>query len=114
MARVSIGKISLTVRYAAEAPAEAKKKQIDQQIVSVSADSIFSWKSQAVPSSTSPEMMYVEEIMILRPTVSKSGPRIHGPSRFPIANGMMYSGAFSLDAWKNVVITATIPNSVAL
>ena len=33
LARTSSGKISLTVRYPAHAPAEAKKKITDQQIV---------------------------------------------------------------------------------
>src|SRR5689334_19453970 len=89
IARVSIGKISLTVRYAADAPAEAKKKQIDQQIVSVSADRTFSWNRYAVTSRIRPLRMYVDEIITFRPTVSNSGPSTHGPTRFPIANGMM-------------------------
>jgi hypothetical protein len=40
IARVSIGKISLTVRYAALAPAEAKKKMTHQAIVWVVAVSV--------------------------------------------------------------------------
>ena len=50
-ARVSIGKISLAVRYAALAPAEAKKKMTAPNNVSETADRSPSTKP-ATPSST--------------------------------------------------------------
>src|SRR5581483_6184303 len=88
IARVSIGKISLTVRYAADAPLEAKKKQTAQQTVNVVADRCFVSNAHAVPNRTRPAAMYVVEIIVLRPTESKSGPRSHGPRTFPAAKGM--------------------------
>ena len=36
--------------------------------------------------------MYVPEIIFLRPTESKSGPRVSGPSRFPTENARPYHG----------------------
>jgi hypothetical protein len=85
-----------------------------QQIVIVVALNSCWWKRYAVTSSVPPARMYVDEIMIFRPTLSNSGPRIQGPSRLPTANGMMYSGAFAFYAWKNVFMIDVIPNSVAL
>ncbi len=54
--RSSSGKISLTVRYADDAPADAKKKMIDHMIVCVIADSMPAWNSHAETSSSTPEM----------------------------------------------------------
>jgi hypothetical protein len=55
MACVSSGNTSLTVRYAELAPAEAKKKMIDQEMVCVTAFSTPCTKSHPVMSSSTPE-----------------------------------------------------------
>jgi hypothetical protein len=55
LARSSSGKISLTVRYAALAPAEAKKKITHQAIVWVTAVSTPASNSQAVIASITPD-----------------------------------------------------------
>jgi len=55
MALVSSGKISLTVRQAALAPAEAKNNTTVQQAVMVVASSIPCWNSAAVPNSSRPD-----------------------------------------------------------
>ncbi len=85
MARVSIGKISETVRYALDAPAEAKNSTTLQQAVRVVAESEPWSNSQAVPNSRMPESRYVPEIMMRRPTVSKSLPSSSGPTKLPAA-----------------------------
>jgi hypothetical protein len=56
-ARVSIGKISLTVRYAADAPADAKKKITHQATVCVTAVSVPFLNRNAVMISSAPERM---------------------------------------------------------
>ena len=55
-ARVSIGKTSLAVRYAALAPAEAKKKMMQPISVSVTAVHVAEEEARSPPSST-PERM---------------------------------------------------------
>ena len=55
LARTSSGKISLTVRYPAEAPAEAKKKITVQHSVWVTAFSAPALNSCAVMTSRMPE-----------------------------------------------------------
>ncbi len=42
-------------------------------------------KRNAVTSSSSPDSRYVEEIIGLRPILSKNRPSISGPSRLPTA-----------------------------
>ena len=54
-ARVSIGKTSLAVRYAALAPAEAKKKMIEPIRVSVTA--VRPPSKKPVTASSTPERM---------------------------------------------------------
>ena len=54
-ARVSIGKISLAVRYAALAPAEAKKKMTAPKMVSVTA--VRSPSMNPAIASSTPESM---------------------------------------------------------
>ncbi len=56
-ARVSIGNTSLTVRYAALAPAEAKNSTTLQHAVIVTAVRSPASNSQAVPSSRTPDRM---------------------------------------------------------
>src|SRR4051794_10085094 len=90
MARVSIGKISLTVRYAADAPADAKKKMMHQAIVCEVAVNVPFLNRNAVMISRPPDRMYVSEIIGLRPTVSNSRPSSSGPRKFPAAKGRMY------------------------
>src|SRR3954451_11771818 len=85
--RNSSGNISDTVRYAAEAPAEAKKNDTHQKITCVVAVSDPAWNRNAETARTAPAMPYVAKIILRRPTVSKSGPRISGPARLPSANG---------------------------
>ena len=53
--RSSSGKISLTVRYADDAPAEAKKKMTHQKIVWVVALSEPWWNRYAETASRAPE-----------------------------------------------------------
>src|SRR3954465_8791313 len=89
-ARVSIGKISLTVRYAELAPAEAKKKITHHAAVCVSADQVPALNRNAVTISSTPDTMYVPAIIGLRPTESNRRPRTSGPRKLPSANGMMY------------------------
>ena len=55
LARTSSGKISETVRYPAEAPAEAKKKITDQHSVWVTAFSVPALNSCAVMTSRMPD-----------------------------------------------------------
>ncbi len=55
LARTSSGKISLEVRYAELAPAEAKKKITDQAIVWVKALSAPAWNRPAVTASRMPD-----------------------------------------------------------
>jgi len=69
-ARVSSGNTSLAVRYAALAPAEAKKKMTQPKIVSV-VEFRPPRTRPAMPSST-PDRMYVPLIIRTRPTVSNS------------------------------------------
>jgi hypothetical protein len=54
-ARISIGKISLTVRYAALAPQDAKKKMMHQASVCVYALSQPAWNIAAETASSTPE-----------------------------------------------------------
>ncbi len=54
-ARVSIGKTSLAVRYAALAPAEAKKKMIAP--ISVSVTAVTLPRKMPVPASSTPDTM---------------------------------------------------------
>jgi hypothetical protein len=42
------------------------------------------WKSTALTANSEPDTRYVPAIIFFRPSVSNSGPRIRGPSRFPI------------------------------
>ena len=63
-----------------------------QQMVCVMAVSIPAWNSAAVIASSTPDRMYVPEIIFFRPTVSNRCPRISGPARLPTANAMKYSG----------------------
>src|SRR3954453_8559509 len=90
IARVSMGKISDTVRYAELAPAEAKKKITHQQAVCDVAVSVPFLKRIAVTMRSSPEMMYVPAIIGLRPTLSKKRPSRSGPAKLPTANGSRY------------------------
>ena len=53
--RSSNGKISLTVRYADDAPAEAKKKITHQNTVWVVAESMCAWNIQAETTSSTPD-----------------------------------------------------------
>ena len=55
LARTSSGKISLTVRYAALAPAEAKKKITHHASVWVNALSMSALNINAVTASSTPE-----------------------------------------------------------
>src|SRR5436305_14504770 len=90
-ARTSSGKISLTVRYAALAPAEAEKKITHQEIVWVIAVSNPALNNQALTANIIPEPMYVPAIILLRPMVSKKWPMVRGPAKLPTAKAMRYS-----------------------
>src|SRR5215213_589853 len=68
--RSSSGKISLTVRYADEAPADAKKKMTHQKIVWVVAVSAPALKSWALIASRMADNPYVARIILRRPMVS--------------------------------------------
>src|ERR1700712_3802866 len=85
--RSSNGKISETVRYAADAPAEAKKNDTHQKMTCVVAVKEPEENRNAETANTTPAMPYVPKIIFRRPTVSNSGPRISGPARLPSANG---------------------------
>src|SRR3954447_10666595 len=98
-ARISTGKISLTVRYAALAPADAKKKMTDHAIVCVVAVSTPWRNSTAVTASIAPDRMYVLEIITRRPTVSNNRPIVSGPARLPTANAIRYHGADFAETW---------------
>src|SRR5918912_863070 len=91
MARISSGKISLMVRYAELAPAEAKKKMTDQAIVWVVASSTPRVKRKPVMASRMAESAYVAAIIGRRPTVSKKRPRSRGPRKLPAAKGSKYN-----------------------
>src|SRR3954454_4613922 len=90
IARVSIGKISETVRYAALAPAEAKKKMTHHATVWVVAFSVPDRNSRPVMISRIPDRVYVPAIIGLRPTESKNRPSSSGPQKLPTANGSRY------------------------
>src|SRR5215212_8794391 len=92
-ARISIGKISLTVRYAELAPAEAKKKMMHQAIVWVYALSSPAWNSAAEIASSTPDSRYVPEIIFRRPMVSNRWPSVSGPTRLPTAKAIRNAGA---------------------
>src|SRR5215203_6692833 len=104
-ARTSCGKISLTVRYAELAPAEAKKKITHQAIVWVVAFSRSARNRNAVIASRIPDRMYVAEIIFLRPTVSNRWPSRNGPDRLPTAKAIRNSGAFVSSTPKKLVRT---------
>src|SRR5437660_1068306 len=86
-ARISSGKISLTVRYAELAAAEAKKKITVHNAVWLFAERSPLLKSQPVAVSSSADIAYVADIICRRPMTSKKWPRISGPRKFPRANG---------------------------
>src|SRR3954447_6655813 len=90
IARVSIGKISETVKYAALAPAEAKKKMTHHATVWVVALSVPARNSRPVMISRIPDRMYVPAIIGLRPIESKKRPSSSGPQKLPTANGSRY------------------------
>src|SRR5579875_2275785 len=92
-ARISRGKISLTVRYAELAPAEAKKKITLHQIVCDVAVRRPASKSAALMARSAAEIRYVPAIMTRRPHVSKRCPSTRGPARLPAANANRYHGA---------------------
>src|SRR5215213_6903281 len=85
--RSSSGKISLTVRYADEAPAEAKKKMTHQKMVWVVGVRAPEEKSCALIASRIADSPYVDRIIFRRPMVSNRWPSSSGPSRLPSANG---------------------------
>src|SRR4051794_23207196 len=113
-ALVSIGKISLTVRYAALAPELAKKNTTDQHRVSVFGPSTCACQSAAVTPSRTPAPRYDAVIITRRPTTSNSGPSTTGPTKFPIANSARYTGARSVGVWKYVVRIVVYVNRIAL
>jgi hypothetical protein len=84
MARVSMGKISLTVGQAEPAPAEAKHSTTHRHAVIVVAFSTPAPNSHAVPKSGSPDRTYVPAIG-RRPAVSKRRPSNSGPRKLPKA-----------------------------
>jgi hypothetical protein len=87
-ARVSIGKISLTVRYAELAPAEAKKNVTAPIAVSVTAVSEPS-DSPMIASST-PDSRYVAVIIRTLPQVSNNRLSSTAPKKLLSANAAMY------------------------
>src|SRR5579875_1808838 len=91
-ARVSIGKISLTVRYAALAPEPAKKKHTMSTARNVQTPPNWLTKIPASTTATAAEPRYVSEIIGFRPTVSKSGPRSTGPAKLDSAHRMKNTG----------------------
>jgi hypothetical protein len=78
------------VRYAALAPAEAKKKITHQATVCVVAFSVPALNSRPVMISRTPDRMYVPAIIGLRAIESKNRRRNSGPQKLPIANGSRY------------------------
>lgn len=95
IALVSIGKISLTVRYALDEPAEAKKNTMHQHTVNQTASRCPPANKSAVIIKRMPLPMNVPEIIGLRPTESKKWPRRIGPAKFPMAIGRSAHGATS-------------------
>src|SRR5262245_39570715 len=95
-ARISSGKISLQVRYAELAAADARKKTADQRTVCVTASSAPRPNRNAEIARRRPEPAYVALIIGFRPTVSKSRPMVSGPRRFPAANARKKVGTRSL------------------
>src|SRR5579884_3955697 len=85
--RSSSGKISLTVRYADDAPADARKNMTHHSAVCVNALRMPWWNKNPDTARMIAETQYVNMIMRLRPTVSKRCPMSSGPSRFPAAKG---------------------------
>src|SRR3954463_8932507 len=68
--RSSSGKISLTVRYADDAPAEAKKKMTHQKMVWVVAVNDPALNSCALMARMIADTPYVARIILRRPMVS--------------------------------------------
>src|SRR5262245_40615805 len=90
--RISIGHVSLTVRYAALAPAEAKKKITTQTNVCDAASKEPLSNRNALTPSKTPDSRYVPEIILRRPTESNNGPSKSGPARLPTENASPYTG----------------------
>src|ERR1700759_2683544 len=81
-ARISKGKISLTVRYAELAADDAMKKTTLHATAWVKTVRAPRRKSQLVTAKRTPDAMYVIAIIFRRPTVSKRRPRMGGPRKF--------------------------------
>ena len=77
----------MAVRYAALAPADAKKNVIASIKVRVTPFSEPSMRP--VTASSAPEMMYVLAIIVTRPRVSNSGDRTGGPMKLLAAKTAM-------------------------
>src|ERR1700722_21008091 len=113
-ARVSIGNTSETVRYAALAPAEAKKKTTQTQAVNEMSASWCSLNSSPVMISNTPESRYVPAIIGLRPTMSNSGLSSSAPAKLPAANTAMKYGTLPEGVWKYSVSRLAKPNRIEL
>src|SRR5471030_2132485 len=82
-ARISRGKVSLTVRYAELAADDAKKKITIQEIVCVVLVSQPCSNIYPLMVSKTPDMPYVKAIILRRPRTSKSLPSMIGPRKLP-------------------------------
>src|ERR1700682_1615221 len=96
-ARVSIGKISLTVRYAALAPEDARKKHTASTARNIHTPPRPCTKIAVSATVTAADPKYDREIMGFRPTVSNSRPSTTGPAKLLSAHTMKNTGT-SLDA----------------
>ena len=102
------------MRYAALAPAEAKKNTMHHMRVRVFADSDPLWNSTPVRIRTRPDRMYVELIMTFRPTVSNRRPSSSGPRKLPMASGIRYQGALAVSTFTMSVSTRAKVKNTAL
>src|SRR6185437_15253250 len=89
LARTSSGKHSPTVRYAALAAHDAKKKFTDHNAVCATGPTTPSANSHPVTAISTPDIAYVLAIITLRPTMSNRCPSNIGPMKLPTANGSM-------------------------
>src|ERR1700694_4585824 len=91
-ARVSIGKISLTVRYAALAPEDARKKHTPSTAMNIQTPPTLVTKTAASTTATTADPKYDSEIIGFRPIVSDSRPSTTGPAKLLSAHTMKNTG----------------------
>src|SRR5215813_5889634 len=113
-ARISRGKISLTVKYAELAADDAMKEITENQIAWPIALASLCRKLMAAIINNVPDAPYVALIIGRRPIESKKRPRTSGPAKFPNASGSRYNDTRRLSTCRNCVSTSPYVKKIAL